>query len=119
MVENETVFREYNESIEKGFDEIERIAKEEGQEDILGNRDMPLYFYCECSDENCDTRLLLKPSQYSKIHKRRDRFVIVAGHETKTIEKIIEKRANYYIVEKFAIPPKSKHGLNKTDIDNS
>ena len=119
MNENEVVFRKYNESIKKGFDELTRIAKEDGMETLFQPPDSPLYFYCECSDENCRERVQLKPSSYDAIHKHRARFVIVPGHETESIERIFDKKTGYDVVEKLVTPSESVTTLKKTEVDNS
>jgi hypothetical protein len=120
MAENEVVFREYNENIQKGFDDIKRIAEEDGQSSHQFQLDAkPLKFYCECSDENCKKRILLKPSRYNDIHEHRDRFIILSGHEAESIERIIGKEADFFIVEKFMNPPESANGLNVTSLDNT
>lgn len=111
MAENEVVFRQYNEQFKKFIDG----ANGHKTEDF----DKPVGFYCECSDENCTKKVLLKPSRYTEIHKTRDHFVIVCGHETKTIEKIVGEEADFYIVEKFMSLPEEVPGLNATAIDNS
>ena len=85
MAENEVIFREHNESIQKAFDEVKRIAAEDGQVPQFEPDDTPLHFYCECSDENCKQRVSLQPSRYNEIHKKRNMFVIICGHEVKGI----------------------------------
>ena len=119
MAENEMVFREYNERIKKGFDELKSIAKDERQKEYMGDDDTSLMFYCECSDESCRKRVELKPSRYDKIHKHRNYFVIVRGHEVKSIERVIEDNAAFCIVEKFIALPDSTKSLNKTKLDNT
>jgi hypothetical protein len=119
MAENDVVFRQLNEKIQAGFDEIKRLAKEDGQETMFEHDDTPLNFYCECSDENCRKRVLLKPSLYSKIHQHKNRFVLICGHETKSIEKIISKEPSFCIVEKFINLPESADNLNKTPVNNT
>lgn len=119
MAENEMVFREYNERINKGFDELKSIAKEERQEKYMGIDDTSLMFYCECSDESCRKRVELKPSRYDKIHKHRNYFVIVPGHDVKSIERVIEENAEFSIVEKFIDLPDSAKTLNETKLDNA
>lgn len=118
LAENEVLFRQYNERVQKGFDDLQKIANEDGQTPHLHNDDIPLYFYCECSDENCHERIQLKSSRYNEIHQNRRRFIIKCGHETQTIEKIIEKEPNFCIIEKYEEPPKSAKKMNKSDIDN-
>lgn len=118
-VENEVVFRQYNERVQREFDEVKKIAMQDNQEEFLPDEDVPLLFFCECSDENCRKRVLLKPSEYGKIHKRRDRFVIIAGHETSEIESVVRIKSDFSIVEKHIEPPKSATVLNATDVDNT
>lgn len=119
MGENEVVFREHNERASKSFDELKKIAKEEGQEKYIVEDDTPLLFYCECADEDCRKRVKLKPSRYNEIHKQRDRFVVICGHEAERIERVIGKETGFCIIEKFIKPPESATNLNKTEVDNS
>ncbi|HSH18690.1 MAG TPA: hypothetical protein VK978_04890 [Candidatus Saccharimonadales bacterium] len=119
MAENEVVFRQYNEGVQQGFDEIRQLAEESGQTYLVQADDTPLYFYCECSDENCQKRIKLKPSKYTEIHKRRNRFVIICGHETKLIEHVVGKHGGFCIVEKFQTPSEYAGGLHETEVDNS
>ena len=119
MAENEAVFREYNERIKKGFDELKQVAQEEGQEALIHEEDIPLHFYCECSDENCRKRIVLKPSRYNEIHQHRGRFVIAYGHDVQDVERIIEGDDEYCIVEKFITPPENVSALHKTDANNT
>jgi hypothetical protein len=119
MVENEVVFRDHNERVQENFEEIIKLAKESGQEDLIRPDDTALYFYCECSDENCRRRILMKPSVYHAIHKNRRHFVLISGHETKVIERVVQNEADYCVVEKFIKPPESARSLSPTGVDNS
>lgn len=119
MAENEFVFREFNERVKKGFDELKRVSKEEGQIQSLSDYDSPMQFFCECSDENCRKRIKLKPSLYNKLHERRDHFVIICGHDIKSIEKVVEMKPNYWVVEKFVPQQVTGIKLNKTEADNT
>jgi hypothetical protein len=118
MAENEVVFREYNERIQKGFDELARLAREEGRSDLVFEDDLPLQFYCECSDENCRERLLLKPSEYAQIHDKRTRFIVVKGHQTDAIEQVIAETSGYAVVQKTVDVPNAATKLNATSVDN-
>jgi len=118
MAENEVVFRQYNENMQKSVSDLNDLAAETGQHDLGYASDEPIYFYCECSDENCRRRVRLEPSKYSEIHKHRDRFVIVCGHEVSTIELVIGKSTNFCIVEKFHTPPQRATKLNQTNTKN-
>jgi hypothetical protein len=118
QIENEVVFRQYNERVQEQYEEIKAVAKQDKQEEFIPD-DTPLLFYCECSDENCRKRILLKPTVYTKLHKQRNRFVLITGHETSAIERVVKKDADYSVVEKFITPPKTASGLNQTDVDNT
>lgn len=118
LVENEAVFRKHNEKVESVFDELKQIASEEGQHDIAETDDMVLDFYCECSDEDCKKRVTLSLGQYSQIHANRNQFTIVPGHQVGAVEKIVSKTKQYYVVEKFIVPPVNPTDLNKTPINN-
>ncbi len=120
MVENEVVFRRHNEKVKVGFEKLRKIAEEDGQQHQIAEPNTPLYYLCECSDENCRLRIKMKPSIYDAIHKQRDRFSVIPGHETTKIEKIIEKQAGYTIVEKYITPPGADVAatLHPTDVEN-
>lgn len=119
LIENELVFREYNERIQHGFDNLEHLARQEGRGDLMFQDDTPLHFYCECSDENCVQRIEMKPSEYSQVHKDRKRFVIFDGHAVLEIEKVVGRRPNYIIVEKIYVPSHVPDSLQTTSVDNS
>ena len=118
MAENEVVFRQYNEQVMQSFEELKAIAKEHNQEDLIQQHDLPVYFYCECSDENCEQRIWLKPSDYNSIHQDRDKFTIACGHEISEIEKIVDTNKNYCVVEKNIDPPETADTLHTTQVNN-
>jgi len=122
LAENEVIFRERNERLQKDIDQLNAMAEEAGQSDFAYKNDMdtPLYFYCECSDENCTQRIPVKQDDYNEIHKNRKRFVVVNGHQVVAIESIIKETADYVIVEKdIRVPTQTDGVLNSTDLDNS
>src|SRR5690242_16540044 len=98
MTENEAVFRKHNETIQKGFDELRRLGEEDDQQYMAIPDDSPLQFYCECSDENCKQRVELKPSRYEEIHKIRNHFVLLPGHDVGSVETIVDKFNDYIVV---------------------
>ncbi len=118
MVENEVVFRQYNERIQQGFDEIKKIAEEDGQNYMVQSDDDVLFFYCECSDENCKLRIQIRPSRYNEIHRVRDQFIVRKGHQVEQIEEIISKQQNFYVVKKRLPLPPTASKLQPTDIHN-
>lgn len=119
-LENEAVFRNANERVKKGFDHIRQIAKEDKQQGILENYyDVPLHFYCECSDENCRKRIETTLHYYTKIHADRRKFIVISGHEVKDLEKIVTRHEKYNVVAKADNPGELPQQLADSGVDNS
>lgn len=118
MAENEVTFRQLNERAKKHFDELKKVAVEYNEPDLLKENNTPLHFYCECVDENCRQRIIIKPGEYDKIHQKRDHFIIVPGHDVEVIERVVRKKPGYWVVEKYNGPPESADKLNPTEVDN-
>lgn len=118
LVENEAVFRKYNEKVESVFDELKQAAVEEGHNDVLETSNLMLDFFCECSDEACVERVSMKLKMYSDIHEDRKQFTIVPHHEAAGIEEIVKKTKNYYVVRKAVLPPSNPTRLHKTPLNN-
>lgn len=58
-------------------------------------------FQCECGDPGgCDGRVLMTLAEYERVHRQRDRFAVVPGHETNEIEVVVERDERYVIVDK-------------------
>jgi hypothetical protein len=122
LAENEVVFRQLNEQVQKGIDEINKLADDSGQPELRITQEdgeTPLYFYCECSDENCTSRLPVGRNKYNQVHQRRDHFIVLPGHEVLSVEKIVEQTPSYCVVEKDIQPPESVGRLHDTEIDNT
>jgi hypothetical protein len=84
--QNEEVFRSINKRIEEG-------AKQHGVE-------QPLPFHCECATEACIETIELLPAEYDRIASHKARFVVVPGHEQRSVETVIEDHSAYVVVEK-------------------
>ncbi len=119
QIENEMIFRRVNEKIGTGLDELNEMHVKEGNPELVWDDDSVLHFRCECSDENCDARIPVKLSEYQKIHKNRDSFIIKLKHQVKAIEKVILSRSDYSVVKKNNSTPEPNDTLNETSIDNS
>lgn len=117
-VENEAVFRQKNEAIEQGLAELKEQAVEDKSIPIPAHEDLSLYFYCECADENCKERIFLTLSDYQKLHKNRRKFIVLPGHEVVEVEKVVNKKKQYSIVEKFIKPTENPTHLYKTNVSN-
>jgi hypothetical protein len=113
--ENEVVFRQANERVIKNISSVKVIAEEDGQQEFTdGMDDIPLLFYCECSNENCHQRISLTTKDYIKHHRSRSQFILIPGHHIPKIERIIKDCGTYIIVEKFMTPPENVTELNIT-----
>lgn len=119
QIENEVVFRQANEQIQKRLDKLTEMAKEEGYTSLPDKPAQPLQFYCECSDENCKERIALKLDMYNDLHNNRKQFLIKPDHEVASIERIVLKDSNYTVVEKFTKPPEKATQLWRTHIVNA
>jgi hypothetical protein len=89
IAKNETVFRAANR-------EIEHAEQEEG-----GGTHRPIEVLCECGRPGCSGLISLTIAQYKDVHSQDDRFVVVRGHENARIERVVEERADYLVVDKF------------------
>lgn len=114
QIENEAVFRAANEQATSSIQDVNKLAKEEGHFSLINNGDMKLHFYCECSDENCRERIKMTTGKYAALHKNRKQFILIPGHDAKTIEKIVSKKLHYNVVKKFIKPPEQAVKLQQT-----
>lgn len=117
LAQNEALFREFNESVEQGLQRLKQTAEEENWRDEVYPDDK-LHFYCECSDENCHERVILKPSTYISIHKNRNKFVVVCGHEVPEVEIVVKKTSEYCVIRKHKTPPESADYFRQTPVSN-
>jgi hypothetical protein len=86
---NEAVFREVNERIK----EISR--------DLSATSDAETFsILCECSKPGCNEMIEITPGEYEEVRSRGDRFALVAGHEDPRLERVVEARRGYTVVEK-------------------
>lgn len=121
--ENEVVFRQANEKVSKELESLKQAAEAEGHASLVHNiernLDNPIHFYCECSDELCRQRIILKPSEYKNFHKNSSQFTVLPGHDVARIERVVAKTDSLMVVEKYLTPSKSVSKLRSTTIDNS
>jgi hypothetical protein len=88
IAKNEEVFRAANR-------EIERAEQEGGPA-----ADGVLEVICECGRDSCSGVITLTASEYSSVHTQKDRFVVLRGHETDQIERVVDDRGGYLVVDK-------------------
>ena len=85
---NEAVFRDVNERIEAG--------------QWPGEPDKPIAFRCECASLGCNMLIELTLAAYQRVRADSRRFVLVPGHELAGVESVVEREAQYVVVEKEA-----------------
>lgn len=84
---NEEIFRGVNARIEEG---AERHAVHR-----------PLPFHCECANAHCLSKIELPPREYERVYREPLRFVVLPGHELLEVERVVEDRGTFRVVEKF------------------
>lgn len=114
QIENEMIFRHVNERIGIGLDEVDTNNIEDGSPSLVRKDDLLLDFYCECSDENCDTRINILLSEYQKIHLNRSSFIVKLNHQNESIEDIVRSMSSYCVVKKKNTTTEPGEELNIT-----
>ena len=87
LVRNQLIFREVNERIREVAEHFDSL--EPGVD-----------FICECTRDRCLESITLELDEYKAVRSSPKRFVIVPGHETSTVEVVIESNERYTLVEK-------------------
>jgi hypothetical protein len=89
IAKNEAVFRAANR-------ELEHAEREAG----VGT-DQLIEVLCECGQKGCSGLIALTVADYDGVHSQDDRFVVLRGHESAEIERVVEEREGYLVVDKF------------------
>jgi hypothetical protein len=99
LVRNQILFREVNERVRE----------------VLDRTDDALEFLCECSNEDCTETIPLSGAMYEHVRSRGNTFVVVHGHQRPDVERVVEERPGFVLVEKFV----DEDLVLKTDPRNS
>jgi hypothetical protein len=94
---NEDLFREVNERIE----EISTQTADESFEAL-----------CECTDATCHEVVPLARTEYEAVRATGTRFVVVPGHDTPPIERIVKRSDRYWVIEKTGKAAKEAEKLD-------
>jgi hypothetical protein len=87
LADNETLFREVNER-------VRAVAQGHGS-------DQHRYaFFCECSNADCTLQLELTQTEYESARGHGSRFIVARGHELPEIEHVVERHAEWSLIEK-------------------
>jgi len=89
IAKNETVFRAVN----------RELRQVEGE--TSGTSDQLIDVLCECGRQGCSGVLSMTVADYESVHSQKDRFVVQQGHENAEIERVVEERPGYLVVDKF------------------
>jgi hypothetical protein len=89
IAKNETVFRATNRELKAA------------EQEVGGGADQPLEVLCECGRQGCSGVITLTVGEYEGVHSQDDRFVVLRGHESPEIERVVEERGDYLVVDKF------------------
>jgi hypothetical protein len=92
LIRNEQIIRNRNRTVSQALKKYFGGDK--------GITDAPLEFICECSDIKCQEPITVTITEYEKLHKRNDRFLIIKGHKSPSVEKTVEVRGKLELVEK-------------------
>jgi hypothetical protein len=97
---NEALFREVNEHV-----------AEVAEQFMSGERTVE--FSCECGDGACVEKIAMTVDEYQAVRAKPTQFAVVPGHELPDVERVVERRPNYLIVEKE--DPDAQEVARKTD----
>jgi hypothetical protein len=103
LAANEAIYRKFNERMQKSINTSDKHAV------------MPMYFFCECSDEKCQKQIKISPEEYNKIHKDKNKFTLICSHEVEQIEDVVNKNSEYCVVKKHRMPPSPPGHFTHTD----
>ena len=87
--ENQALFREVNERI--------NAVKESRAVWVTISE-----WVCECADETCTERIAMTPEEYEELRSNATHFAVAPAemHVVPDVERIVEKRERYWVVEK-------------------
>jgi hypothetical protein len=82
----EAIFRNVNERIAETAERFDSGSTE---------------FVCECGDRACTHRVEAPLEKYEQVRRDATHFLLAPGHENERIERIVEQKRRYTVVEKF------------------
>ena len=81
----ESAFREVNERIAENAERFDAASTE---------------FICECADADCIHRVEASLDEYEEVREDGATFLLAPGHGDGSIERVVEHRGDFMIVEK-------------------
>ena len=90
LAENEAMFREINETINRAASGLSFDDDRHGFE-----------FLCECSRTDCAGRLRMTVRDYDDVRGNAARFAVLRNHDEPDIEVVVADKGEYLVVEKI------------------
>ena len=91
LARNEALFRDVNERVRE-------IAALHGDDDHVYE------FYCECSNADCTFQLRATLAEYEAVRAHGDRVLIAPDHSMPEIERVVDLKDGWWVVEKQGEP---------------
>ena len=85
LARTEALFRDVNERIAESAESFDADEAD---------------FVCECGEQACTERVSATIDEYERVRADGRRFLIRPGHENERIERIVESRSRFAVVEK-------------------
>ena len=86
----------------KHNEELFRQVNEEREAASLPGEEQGISFVCECADPECTARITITAAEFHRIRESPDRYIVVPGHVVPEIERVVEDRDGFEVVEKDA-----------------
>jgi hypothetical protein len=86
LSQNEALYREVNEAIQRG------VWPGESQEIVR--------FRCECAKVSCSATVEMTVGDYEAVRGNPRQFLVRSGHEVPGLELVVARHAGYLVVEK-------------------
>ena len=88
IARNEALFRSVNERVRE-------LATVRGS-----NEPQSVAFVCECGSAGCTATVELTIAEYEHVRADPTHFVVVSGHESPEVERVVERHERYDVVRK-------------------
>jgi hypothetical protein len=91
---NEALFRGLNERVTEIGDDIDTAA-------VGAPTAEQEEFFCECGGLECMARIGMTRSEYEAVRRHAARFFTLESHADPEVERVVERRSRYVVVEKL------------------
>jgi hypothetical protein len=87
QAKNEELFRKVNERIES-------------LSETVAPSDQTMEYLCECDRPGCYERVKASRDEYESVRADPTHFIVLAGHEDRRVERVVDSNERFLIVEK-------------------